>query len=425
MLRFFLLIVLVLCLICSAEAQDTSRVRQHLNSLCAANMHGRGYVQGGDSLAAIFIKQKMEAAGLQPLTSLNGSYFQPFGMKINTFPGAMKLTMNGQTLTPGRDYIIKAASGSGRGTARIVYLDSATLRDGQKVKKFFKQRLSKKAVMFRQQDYPAITGLPDSFLKKMYRSRVLLETNEGLTATLADYQYPLPVLALRADSLKNRLKGRKPTKVSWQTEAHLKNHRTQNVIAVVPGRKHPDKYIMVSAHYDHVGQMGKDVYFPGANDNASGTAMLLEMAHYFKQNPPDYNILFVAFAAEEAGLIGSKYFTENPPVPLKNIELMLNLDLEGTGGGLMVVNGRVFTELYQRLDSLNKQENWLPKLRSRGKAAISDHYFLTEAGVEALYVYTLEPGPGYHDIYDRPEKIRLTGFTPVFKLLTTFIESTP
>ena len=104
---------------------------------------------------------------------------------------------------------------------------------------------------------------------------------------------------------------------------------------------------------------------------------------------------------------------------------MLNLDLEGTGGGLMVVNGKVFTELYEQLDSLNKQGGYVPKLKSRGKAAISDHYFLTEAGVPALYVYTLEPGPGYHDIYDRPEKLKLAGFGPVFELLTKFVETTP
>ena len=66
------------------------------------------------------------------------------------------------------------------------------------------------------------------------------------------------------------------------------NIKTQNVIAYVEGKK-KNKFIIISAHYDHLGQMGNDVYFPGANDNASGVAMLLYLSKYFSENKPKYS----------------------------------------------------------------------------------------------------------------------------------------
>ncbi len=88
------------------------------------------------------------------------------------------------------------------------------------------------------------------------------------------------------------------------------------MIATIKGTAIPDSFLVFSAHYDHLGQMGKDIYFPGANDNASGTSMLLNLAKYYSQNRPKYSVLFIAFGGEEAGLIGSEYYVKNPLVPL-------------------------------------------------------------------------------------------------------------
>ena len=72
--------------------------------------------------------------------------------------------------------------------------------------------------------------------------------------------------------------------------------------------------------------------------------MLFELADYYTKNPPDYSIVFMAFAAEEAGLLGSRFYTENPLFPPKNIHFLINLDLIGTGSeGMTVVNGSIFS----------------------------------------------------------------------------------
>lgn len=99
-----------------------------------------------------------------------------------------------------------------------------------------------------------------------------------------------------------------------------------NLIGYIKGSLHPDKYIAIGAHYDHVGVHSGEIH-NGADDNASGVGGLLGMMSYFKERPPKHSILFLAFDAEESGLQGAKYFVANPTLPIKNIVMMLNMDM--------------------------------------------------------------------------------------------------
>ena len=110
----------------------------------------------------------------------------------------------------------------------------------------------------------------------------------------------------------------------------LRNHTSagKNLIGWIKGTQFPRKYIVVSAHYDHLGKVGDTIYY-GASDNASGTACLLAMAKYFKQNPLPYSLIFAAFDREEAWMEGSYYFVDHlpPPLHLSDIRINLNLDM--------------------------------------------------------------------------------------------------
>lgn len=90
----------------------------------------------------------------------------------------------------------------------------------------------------------------------------------------------------------------------------IEDYQTQNVLGLIEG-SNPDSVIVLMAHYDHFGMMGQAI-FPGANDNASGVAMLLSLAQHYSDHQPKHSIIFAAFGAEELGLIGSKYFVDNP-----------------------------------------------------------------------------------------------------------------
>ncbi len=144
---------------------------------------------------------------------------------------------------------------------------------------------------------------------------------------------------------------------------------------------------------------------------------------YYSENPPDYSMAFIAFAAEEAGLLGSRYYTENPVFPLENIKFLINLDMVSTGEeGLMVVNGEIFIDAFSRLKNINKTHGFMKQIRSRGEAANSDHYFFYEKGVKCFFFYTLGGETHYHNIYDKAEMLSLYGYNNLFRLITVFIE---
>ncbi len=99
-----------------------------------------------------------------------------------------------------------------------------------------------------------------------------------------------------------------------------------NLVGYIKGKKLPNKYIVLSAHYDHVGVRNGEIY-NGADDNASGTAALFAIAKYFHKNKPAHSIIFVAFDAEEKGLQGARYFVDNLPVKQTDILLNINMDM--------------------------------------------------------------------------------------------------
>jgi hypothetical protein len=99
-----------------------------------------------------------------------------------------------------------------------------------------------------------------------------------------------------------------------------------NVLGVVQGTTYPDRFIVVTAHYDHLGVRDGQIY-NGADDNASGTAAILALGAWIAQNPQRHSFLFVGFDAEEMGLQGARAFVENPPVPLDRVLMNVNLDM--------------------------------------------------------------------------------------------------
>jgi len=112
-----------------------------------------------------------------------------------------------------------------------------------------------------------------------------------------------------------------------------KNNRTGeefsdavNLIGFIEGNENPDQYLVITAHYDHLGVRNGEIY-NGADDNASGTGGLMAAASWFSENPPGNSLIFIAFDAEEQGLGGAYHFVENPVVPLEQIVMNVNMDM--------------------------------------------------------------------------------------------------
>ncbi|MEJ8804446.1 M28 family metallopeptidase [Pontibacter sp. H249] len=402
-----------------ATAQNMHRVRQTVDTLAGPYFHGRGYIFDGDTRAATYIRDRYKQMGLQ---TLGKSYFQHFSFPVNNITKTPRLEVNGKALTPGKDFVARATSGSGTGKAKVAILDSLLLTDAATVHRFFSESLKGKAIVYRQQDAKLISQLPQPYQLKLQQAslQIVLQPKTLLT-TVAHHTDPVPVLEVLATAWPA---GAQSIKYSIKSSFNP-NHQTQNVIGYVEGSTRPDSVLVFTAHYDHLGGQGKEVYFPGANDNASGTAMLLELAEFYSkpENKPKYSIVFIAFAAEEAGLMGSSLYVHYPLFPLANISFLINLDLLGTGDeGMMVVNGQVHKQQFALLDSINRQHSYLPQIRSRGKAANSDHYPFSEQGVPAFFFYTLGGTPAYHNTHDYADQLPLTKFPEVFKLITAFAQ---
>jgi aminopeptidase YwaD len=170
--------------------------------------------------------------------------------------------------------------------------------------------------------------------------------------------------------------------------------------------------------------MGADTYFPGANDNASGVTMMINLAKYFSkpENAPPYSIIFCAFGSEEIGLLGSLHFVEKPLVPLKNIRFLLNLDILGTGvDGITTVNATVYKAEFDRLVKINDKKQLLKQIKPRGEACISDHCFFHKSGVPSFYSYTMGGISEYHNIYDKSETLTLEEFDDLLLLFAEFL----
>jgi aminopeptidase YwaD len=421
-----------------AQAPDLGRARRTIEALAAPKLHGRGYVKGGEHKAAAYLRGQLRKLGLQPLAP---DFTQPFTLDVNTFPGKLELDLHHGIspllgprwrLKAGRDFITAPNSNGGQlGKGSLLcYLDSTSVSSTAGVQEFMRaSRLPCTAVLLdRYVQQPS--HLPEAIRQRLDSVSAVLRIVPKLTASLADTQsHTMQLEALPHPQLHQfkAMTGSPAWAAHVRIEATLKrNYQTQNLAAIIRGRTQPDSFLVISAHYDHLGMMGNKAYFPGANDNASGVAMLLELAaHYARpENRPAYSVVFLLFGAEEAGLVGSRYFVAHPLVPLPRIRLLVNLDLLGTGEeGATVVNGKVFEPAYQRLAFLNDAHHYLPRLTARGRAANSDHFPFSEAGVPAFFIYTRGGSQAYHDVHDVPTALSLAGFAGAFGLVRDFLDA--
>ncbi len=416
---FSLLGLLLIGYFSNAQIDEVRRITK---TLCSPEFHGRGYVNNGDAIAADFLVAEFEKIGV-------GAYkkspmLQSFEIEgINRFPGKMSVMQNGRELEPGVHFLVDPSSGGAKITLAPFIISIETALDqellGIEMARFVKDKRGNALFL----DFGTAKGDTLKQIRGLGRALaayhpVIEVVNSKFTWSVGREKLKNPLIYIQ-DSIADR-----SANFYVDIEAEfLANYKTQNVIAHIPSKKKCAKTIVFTAHYDHLGRMGSSTYFPGGNDNASGTAMLISMANYFKENPSDFNILFIAFAGEEAGLVGSKYFTENPILKLKKIRFLINLDIMGSGEeGVTAVNATLFEDEFELLNEINNEKKLLAKIKKRGPAANSDHYWFTEKGVPAFFIYTMGPNKNYHDVFDTYEALSFVEYDDITNLLVTFVE---
>jgi len=416
----FILCTFLLFSVADLNAQNIEKTKERIEILASPEFGGRGYVNYGGDLAAVFIAEQMEIAGLK---HFGESYFQEFKYDVNTFPSKINLKLHNSTMIPGTDFLIGAASPTVKSKYQIFLPDSLLLNDTVKfLAELVKTDYKEKAFVI---DYAQTQNID---IKKFYIN--IMRYNrwfgcivelipEELMWSVSTKVETYPVVKIKRESFDKKAK---TIKVNLKSE-YVKDYEARNVIGYVEGEK--EEFIVFTAHYDHLGRMGKDVYIPGAQDNASGTAFVLDLADYYSKNKPEYSIAFMLFFGEEAGLLGSSYYVMNPLFELSKIKAVVNLDMVGTGDdGITIVNGAAedYKEIWNLFDKINNENEFFTEIKARGESANSDHYPFHLMGVKAIFIYSMGGKTYYHNPKDKPETLTYTGYNQLFGLLTKFVE---
>lgn len=395
-------------------SQDVAYARKMLEKLTSPRFHGRGYVDNGVEKAGSFIAGEFKKDKLQ---AFGNDYFQNYTIPVNTFPKKVFVSMDGEELIAGKDFVISSSSPSVNGEFQITFVPSQITSEDS-------------LLMFINSINPGqLLVFPDENFKKLYGKKLGKVEAAALLTGQSPYWHVSN--SYKVDStawlkIQQSALPLEPKIISLKAENEfIPEFETRNVIGYVSGSKHPEQFVVLTAHYDHLGMMGKTLY-PGANDNASGTAMLLDLAKYYskKENQPELSLAFIAFSGEETGLNGSKYFVEHPLLPLEKIQMVINLDMVGTGSeGITVVNGELFPDVVKAFEEMNSLNNYVPAIKIRGESCNSDHCPFYQKGVKSIFIYTMGPEhSAYHTPEDGSENLPFTAYAGLFKLLTDYIQ---
>ncbi len=400
-------------------SQNLTQTKNRIQILSSEEFHGRGYVFDGADKSGEYIANELRIIGVK---TFKESYFQSFAYPVNTFPEDGYVKLNDKKLIPGKDYLIGPSSPKISKKYEIFLPDSILLNDTIKFEEILRQSdFKNKALVI---DYFKTENID---IKKYYIRKMMYNKDFGcivelipdeLMWSVSRFVQTYPVVKIKRESFDFKSKNLK-VKIKSKYEQVF---WAKNLIGYIPGET--DRYIVFTAHYDHLGRMGKSVYFPGAQDNASGVAMLLDLAEYYSKNPQKHSIAFMFFYGEEAGLLGSRFYTQYPLFPLEKIDFLINLDLVGTGDeGITVVNGteQEYADYMKTLNEINDKLDLLPQIKERGKSSNSDHAPFNDKGVKGVFIYTLGGKTYYHSPKDKPETLTFSGYESLFKLLTEFV----
>ena len=358
----------------SLSAQDEAYARRIIRSLSSPSMYGRGASYKGDSIAAAYLAGEFRKIGVKPLAP---GYLQHYSYACYSHEGPVSLSISGTEMKPYEQFRIYPATRH----AVPKKLDAARwkkkMKDGTWI--FSVEKLD---------TYGPIVGV----------------ATEGS-----------PVCVEVLDSILPR----HPRKVELTFPLnHHPAYQSQNVVGYVQGEV--DSMMVFTAHYDHCGTMGDGIYFPGAHDNASGVAAVMDIARRSVLSKPHYTMVFMFFSGEESGLKGSEYAAGHPLIDYSKVRLLCNIDMFcGGDEGLMVFNAKsADTKVYyERLKALNDKRKVAPEVRPRDNAPNSDHYWFTSR-CPAIFILTMGgPFGGYHDPADTCDACSLRHYRDYLKLL--------
>lgn len=464
-------LVILFLLSCTGNRDVTTKeLQDEIKYLSSDSLKGRLTGSPGDSLAAEFIKNELTSYGMIPLS---GDGFQRFKVTKRVLPGkGNALSINGISYTPDKDFMPLAFSSNSSLESEVIFAGYGFNINGDSLKwnDYKGIDVKSKWVMILRAD-PETDNTKSPFIPfSGDRDKALLAKDMGAAGVLmvsgpafdpqdafeslnsADFSVDIPVLRIKkevADIILSKSKTtiatlekklnetRKPnvfsTKVTinGKTEIVRESANTRNVVMILPGEDEllKNEYIIIGAHFDHLGMGGPGsssravdtiAVHHGADDNASGVAMMLELAEKFARTKGSHkrSIICIAFTGEEEGLLGSKQFTDNSGIDLSKVNAMINLDMVGRlneTNNLQISGVGTATGLKDLIYS--KSDTTVIKLTLSDEGyGPSDHSSFYGKNIPVLFYFT-GAHLDYHTPSDTYDKINYNGMVKISDLI--------
>jgi Predicted aminopeptidases len=419
-----------------ADKAVVTSLQQHISYLADDKLEGRRAGTNGEKLAREYISRQFQSIGLEPKGEQ--SWYQPFeiyeGKQVND---ATFLYINDNELKLNEEYfpfvycpntsLTAAVSLALKETGVPWFADLKELQEEHADNPHFDLNDAVKTIAGKA----AEKGATALFVYNSSATADQLQFN-GRDAT---QPLRIPVIYLTQKAKQKYLSDESATlDIRLKTDIGDKKRTGNNVIGFI--NNGAPNTIVFGAHYDHLGygedgnsmlRSGEKQIHNGADDNASGTAALIELARQMKQSKDKKNnYLFIAFSGEELGLYGSKYFTEHPTISLSSVNYMINMDMVGRlsdSSKTLTVGGYGTSPAWGSLfqDALKKQKNFTVKFDSSGTGP-SDHTSFYRKDIPVLFFFT-----GLHTDYHKPtddgDKINYTGELHIIRFIEDLVKA--
>ena len=435
------LLAILLLMVTTASAQRLKKadrttlanLKEHVSFLADDKLEGRRTGTNGEKLAMEYISSEFRKYGLQPKGT--DGFYQAFPINEGKqFEEKSTLSINSQALEPGKDFFPFPFSPNTNLSARpAIALQEADMPWFIDLAEVFEENKS-------NPHFDINNYIVDNSKKAAIRgATAVILYNSSSTANDLRYNakdrsdlLPIPVIYITSDASKKYLTDKTASlDINLNVELGEKKRTGHNVIGYIDNGA--PTTVVLGAHFDHLGygedgnsmlRTGEKMIHNGADDNASGTAALIELARLLKSSKSkSNNYLFIAFSGEELGLYGSKYFTENSTIDLGSVNYMFNMDMIGRlndSTKVLSVGGFGTSPIWETV--VKKNDSKLPfvvRVDSSGSGP-SDHTSFYRKDIPVLFFFT-----GQHKDYHRPsddsDKINYNGQLQVVKYIINII----
>lgn len=460
--KFNLVLVLVLILTGSAHSQQynqTDSLKKHIYYLASDELAGRKPGTPGIEKAAAYIVNQFKNIGIKPFA---GSYLQPFKLLMGaTLDENNTLSLNDKSLKLGSDFIPSDISGSGKAVGSVVFIGYGLDKNFGKISFEGIDVKGKWVIVIRGSvdptdksaralltgDYAkAILAVDNGaigviFVNPSWNKDEKIEVQTSYNRSIGNVNIPvilvsskvaLKMIKKKADYLDTFPVDNEPASfitdavVSGETSFQLLYQNTSNVVGYLEGSdpKLKNEYIVIGGHYDHLGMGGASSRKPdtvaihhGADDNASGTAGVIELARRIKADSNSFgrSFIFIAFSAEELGLVGSQYFVSNPTVPISSVKGMINLDMIGRLNDVLTIEGTGSSVESDSILTILEKGRPFKVNNSKGSTGGSDHTSFYNKGVPVFFFFS-GMHYDYHTPSDKADKINYKGESDILDM---------